>query len=544
MTDSTAELMLDAGGIAKAYGAVVALRDASLAVRSGEVHALMGANGAGKSTFVKILTGAVRPDRGRIKVRGRESTASSPREARRLGLVSVYQEPSLLPDLDLRSNLRLTDTPVEPFRHWLNELGHPQLDLSTLSREVPLASLRIVDLARALAIEPDVLLLDEMTAALPADLTERVLDVIGRQRGGKGSIVFISHRMIEIAAICDRATVLREGATVGVVDVTTGSEERIVELMLGKVGELPERTEASRQAVARGEGAAARLAGKSLASGTALEDVSFEVYPGEVLGVVALEGQGQDELFDILAGAIRPSSGEVLVDGSTATFRHPADAIRAGVVYIAADRAEALLMQRSVRENISLPGVATLRRWGPIDLGRERGKVGRAVEMLQIDARAGAEVRRLSGGNQQKVTIARWVTDGVHTMLCFDPTRGIDIRTKNQIYVLLRDLAEAGAAILLYTSELKEIQLVCDRVIVIFGGKVVAELDARNADEPRLLRAAYNLKADAELPEETIAEASSEGDQEDAADEGAAASSPPPPPPVEAGAGSDAETDR
>ena len=498
--------MLDAGGIAKAYGAVVALRDASLAVRSGEVHALMGANGAGKSTFVKILTGAVRPDRGRIKVRGRESTASSPREARRLGLVSVYQEPSLLPDLDLRSNLRLTDTPVEPFRHWLNELGHPQLDLSTLSREVPLASLRIVDLARALAIEPDVLLLDEMTAALPADLTERVLDVIGRQRGGKGSIVFISHRMIEIAAICDRATVLREGATVGVVDVTTGSEERIVELMLGKVGELPERTEASRQAVARGEGAAARLAGKSLASGTALEDVSFEVYPGEVLGVVALEGQGQDELFDILAGAIRPSSGEVLVDGSTATFRHPADAIRAGVVYIAADRAEALLMQRSVRENISLPGVATLRRWGPIDLGRERGKVSRAVEMLQIDARAGAEVRRLSGGNQQKVTIARWVTDGVHTMLCFDPTRGIDIRTKNQIYSLLRDLASAGAAVLIYTSELKEIQLVCDRVVVIFGGRVVGELDAADADEPALLRAAYNLKSDALMPEEIAAE--------------------------------------
>ena len=193
MTDTTAELMLDAAGIAKAYGAVVALRDASLAVRPGEVHALMGANGAGKSTFVKILTGAVRPDRGQIKLRGRDRTASSPREARRLGLVSVYQEPAVLPDLDLRSNLRLTDTPVEPFRHWLNELGHPQLDLSTLAREVPLASLRIVDLARALAIEPDVLLLDEMTAALPADLTERVLDVIGRQRGGKGELEQLLH---------------------------------------------------------------------------------------------------------------------------------------------------------------------------------------------------------------------------------------------------------------------------------------------------------------------------------------------------------------
>jgi len=536
MTETTAELMLDAAGIAKAYGAVVALRDASLAVRPGEVHALMGANGAGKSTFVKILTGAVRPDRGHIKVRGRDSAASSPREARRLGLVSVYQEPSLLPDLDLRSNLRLTDTPVDAFRHWLNELGHPSLDLSTLARDVPLASLRIVDLARALAIEPDVLLLDEMTAALPADLTEHVLDVVGRQRGGTGSVVFISHRMIEIAAICDRATVLREGATVGVVDVSAGSEERIVELMLGNVDELAERTEASRQAVARGEGATARLAGKSLASGTALEDVSFGVYPGEVLGVVALEGQGQDELFDILAGAIRPSNGDVLVDGAPVSFGHPADAIRAGVVYIAADRAEALLMQRSVRENISLPGVATLRRWGPIDLGRERGKVRRAVEMLQIDARAGAEVRRLSGGNQQKVTIARWVTDGVHTMLCFDPTRGIDIRTNNQIYILLRVLAEAGAAILLYTSELKEIQLVCDRVIVIFGGKVVAELDARDADEPRLLRAAYNLRADAELPEETIAESSADGGPVDAAVEDEAA---PVPPRVEAGTGAE-----
>src|SRR6476619_7085550 len=235
MTNSTAELMLDAGGIAKAYGAVVALRDASLAVRSGEVHALMGANGAGKSTFVKILTGAVRPDRGHIKVRGRESAASSPREARRLGLVSVYQEPSLLPDLELRSNLRLTDTPVDAFRHWLNELGHPPLDLSTLARDVPLASLRIVDLARALAIEPDVLLLDEMTAALPADLTEHVLEVIGRTRGSDRSVIFISHRLIEIGAVCDRATVLREGVTVGVVDVTAGSEDRIVALMLGDI---------------------------------------------------------------------------------------------------------------------------------------------------------------------------------------------------------------------------------------------------------------------------------------------------------------------
>jgi ribose transport system ATP-binding protein len=187
-------------------------------------------------------------------------------------------------------------------------------------------------------------------------------------------------------------------------------------------------------------------------------------------------------------------------------FHHPADAIRAGLVYVAADRAEALLMQRSVRENIALPFSTRLRRWGLINLGDERKRVDGAISTLQIDTRAKGEVRRLSGGNQQKVTIARWVAGGVETMLCFDPTRGIDIRTKAQIYVLLRDLAEAGAAVLLYTSELKEVELVCDRAIVIFGGRVVAEIDAADADEAGLLRAAYNLRADARMPEQLAAE--------------------------------------
>lgn len=504
MTITATDLMLEATGVSKTYGAVVALRSASLAVLPGEVHALMGANGAGKSTLVKILTGAVRPDGGRIAVRGRERTVHSPAEARRGGLVSVYQEPSIIPDLDIRANLRLTDTPLEPFRHWLAELGLGDLDLSSMARRLPLASLRIIDLARALAIEPDVLMLDEMTAALPANLTERVLEVVGSRRGGERSVVFISHRLSEIASVCDRATVLREGETVGVVDVTAGSDERIVELMLGQIiHEMPAVAEAT--AGHRGTGATPRLAVRGISSGTKLRDVSFDLYPGEVLGVVALEGQGQDELFDILAGSERPGSGELLVDGSAASFRHPADAIRAGLVYVAADRAEALLMQRSVRENIALPFTARIGRWGLIDLGAERQKVDQAVTKLQIDARAGSEVRRLSGGNQQKVTIARWVADGVHTMLCFDPTRGIDIRTKQQIYLLLRDLAEAGAAVLLYTSELKEVQLVCDRAIVIFGGRVVAEVGAVDADEATLLRAAYHLRSDAPMPEQVAA---------------------------------------
>ena len=511
MTETTSDLLLDASGVAKHYGAVAALRAASLAVRPGEVHALMGANGAGKSTLVKILTGAVRPDGGTIVVRGRPYAAHSPAEARRVGIVSVYQEPSLVPDLDIASNLRLTRTPVEPCRHWLAELGIPTLDLRATARTLPLATLRVIDLARALAIEPDVLMLDEMTAALPADLTERVLEVVGRRRGSSQSVIFISHRMIEIAAVCDRATVLREGETVGVVDVEEGSEEQIVKLMLGDVPPEPAARAASGAgaAVAATPGGAEtktpRIRAQGLALGTKLADVSFDLYAGEVLGVVALEGQGQDELFDILAGSERPRSGQVAVDGTAVSFRHPGDAIRAGLVYVPADRAEALLMQRSVRENIALPFTAPFRGWGPIDARAESKRVALAVETLQIDTRAQSEVRRLSGGNQQKVTIARWVAGGVRTLLCFDPTRGIDIGTKRQIYELLRELAGAGAAVLFYTSELKEIQLACDRTIVIFGGRVVAEIAIEDADEKALLRAAYDLPPDATMPEEVAA---------------------------------------
>lgn len=501
---TTGEYLLEATNVSKRYGAVVALNSASLHVRPGEAHALMGANGAGKSTLIKVLTGAVRPEEGTITLRGKERTSHSPAEARRSGLVSVYQEPALIPDLDISSNLRLTQTPLEPFRHWIDELGLEHLDLSTEARNLPLASLRIIDLARALAIEPDVLMLDEMTAALPANLTERVLEVVNAQRGGESSIIFISHRMTEIGSVCDRATVLREGETVGVVDVTPASAHQIVELMLGEVAEqMADRVEGLEEA-AQPRAERPRLQVRGLGSSTRLSSVSFDLHPGEVLGVVALEGQGQDELFDILAGSERPQAGEIRVDGKEVSFRHPADAIQAGLVYIAADRAEALLMQRSVRENIALPFSVRMRRWGPISSRKEKPKVDKAIETLQIDTRAQNEVRLLSGGNQQKVTIARWVAGGVGTMLCFDPTRGIDIRTKQQIYPLLRELAGAGAAILLYTSELSEIQLACDRAIVIFGGEVVAEIDAAAADEAALLRAAHNLSPGSPLPQDMV----------------------------------------
>jgi ribose transport system ATP-binding protein len=489
------EPLLQAAGVAKNYGAVAALRNASLELRAGEVHALMGANGAGKSTFVKILTGAIRPSAGRILIRGREHAVHSPAEARRAGLVSVYQEPSLIPDLDVLSNLRLTGTPVEPFRQWVRELGIPDLDLREAARDVPLAHLRVLDLARALAARPDVLLLDEMTAALPANLAERVLAVVREQSRAGRSVIFISHRFVEIAALCDRATVLRDGETVGVVPIEPNVEEHIVELMLGA---RVEKRRLGGQAPAKaGSALPPRLSVRSLSVGARLQDVSFTLAPGEVAGVVALEGQGQDELFGALAGSVRPTGGAIEVDGQPVAFRHPADAIARSIAFVPGDRAEALLMQRSVRENIALPFSARLRDWGPLKRKRERVDVLAAIQRLQIDTRAQREVQRLSGGNQQKVTIARWIAAGAKTILCFDPTRGIDVRTKNEIYKLMRDLAAQGHSILFYTSELEEVQLACDRAIVIFGGRVVDVMPVEIADEAALTRAAYGLARDA-----------------------------------------------
>lgn len=489
----TTNPLLGATGVVKTYGAVVALRNASLSVLPGEVHALMGANGAGKSTLVKILTGAIRADAGHVLIRGEARDVRSPADARRAGLLPVYQEPSLIPDLDVASNLRLTGTPVEPFRAWVRELGIPDLDIRETARDIPLAVLRVLDLARALAVEPDVLLLDEMTAALPANLAEKVLEVVRRQGDSGRSVIFISHRFVEISALCDRATVLRDGETVGVVDIEPGVEERIVEMMLGaKIEKTGVAARQASRAASTGE-SRPRLGVANLRVGTKLNDVSFDLANGEVAGVIALEGQGQDELFAALAGSIRPSGGTIEVDGKPVKFAHPADAIRAGIVYVPGDRTEALTMQRSVRENIALPFSAALCNWGPINMAQERSRVVNAIERLQIDTRAQREVQRLSGGNQQKVTIARWIAAEAQTILCFDPTRGIDVGTKQEIYKLLRELADQCKSVLFYTSELEEVQRVCDRVIVIFGGRVVDVFPVELADEPALMRAAYGL---------------------------------------------------
>ncbi|MCW2635180.1 MAG: sugar transporter ATP-binding protein [Blastococcus sp.] len=483
--------LLEVRDVAKSYGAVRALVSADLTVSPGEIHALLGANGAGKSTLVKILSGALRPDSGTIAVAGREVRFSSPVDARRAGIAPVFQDPALVPHLSVADNFTLTGTDRAAVRPWLDRL-ELDVDLAERVNALPLALLRMLDLARALAHDPQLLLLDEMTAALPSDYADRVFAVMREWRDRGRSVLFISHRLTEVREICDRATVLRDGRAVDTHRTAEGSEARIVGAMLGERAARVDLPMAERGPAAV-PGARPRLEVEELVAGRRLKGVSLSVAPGEVLGVVSLEGQGEDDLFLALAGDLRPKSGRVLVEGTPVRGRHPIQAIRRGITLVPSDRQHAVLPQRSIRENLALPLYSSMRSWGWISDRAERRAVDKAVEELEIDMRAAGQAKQLSGGNQQKLTIGRWLVGGYDVMLCFDPTRGIDVGTKHQIYRLLRQQAAEGRSVLMFTSELREVRIVCDRVVVLHDGRIVAEMPAAEADEERLLHAMHDL---------------------------------------------------
>ncbi len=483
--------LLATRAVAKSFGNVIALRSVDLEVAPGEVHALLGANGAGKSTFVKILSGVHQADTGEIEVEGRAVHLTSPTAAVDAGLATVFQDPALIPDLTVAQNLRLTDIDETDVREWLQRMEVTNLDFDALIRELPLPVLRLLDLARALALEPSLLLLDEITAALPADQAEHVFTVMEdwRQRGR--SVLFITHRLGEVMRMCDRATVLRDGRTVASVVPQQVGESGLVEAMLGEVA----RAEPAAAARTRGERGHVALEAVEVTSGDKVNGVSFQLHAGEVLGLAALEGQGQDRLFEVLAGDRRPDGGEIIVNGEPMRARSPFDAVSRGVVLVPPDRLLALLPKRPVRENLGLPLYNRMKSWFSL-AGDEKERVTNAIDRLSIDTRAARQAGRLSGGNQQKVVVGRWLAAGFRVLLCFDPTRGIDVKTKAQIYDLLRELAADGAAVLLYTSELAEIPLVCDRVQVLYRGAIVDEQPAETATEESLLTAAHGISAE------------------------------------------------
>ncbi|MFP4072517.1 MAG: sugar ABC transporter ATP-binding protein [Actinomycetota bacterium] len=485
---STAPL-LATRAIAKNFGSVVALRGVDMSVDSGEIHALLGANGAGKSTLVKILSGVHRPTAGEVTVKGETVTLREPAHSRDAGLATVFQDPALLPHLTVDENLRLTGVARDEIVGWLERMDVKHIDFGALIGDLPLPMLRLLDLARALAREPELLMLDEITAALPADQAEHVFDVMGEWKQRGHSVMFITHRLGEVMRMCDRATVLRDGANVAEVVPSDVGEAGLVEAMLGEAV-------AETEPVASGPGAAVDapvvLETVDLRSREQVKGVSLELRAGEVLGIAALEGQGQDRLFELLSGDRRPESGQIYVNGEELDARSPFDAVGSGVVLIPSDRLHALLPKRPVRENLGIPLYNRVRKWFSL-ASDEKERVQSAVDRLSIDTRAAKQAIRLSGGNQQKLVVGRWLASGFKVLLCFDPTRGIDVGTKQQIYELLRELADDGAAVLLYTSELAEVPLACDRVLVMYDGRIVSEQPAASATEEALLSAAHGL---------------------------------------------------
>jgi ribose transport system ATP-binding protein len=486
---SKPKLLLATQAIAKSYGPVTALRSVDLTVRSGEIHALLGANGAGKSTLVKILAGVQPADQGVLRVEGQIVRFRTPADALHAGIATVFQDPALIPDLTVAQNLRLSRIDMARFRDGLARFALEELDLTALVRELPLETLRVVDLVRAVARQPHVLLLDELTAALTAEQAERVFALLRDWKKQGRSAVLITHRLAEVMHICDQATILRDGRNVAELAPANVTEHQLVEAMLG--ASLEPTSAASRSKRPDGN---TLLEVRGLTARHLLQGVSFAVRSGEILGLVALEGQGQERLFDLLSGNRQPTAGEIWVNGTRCQFRSPYDAVRRGVVLVPGDRVIALLPNQSVQHNLAIPLFGKWTSWWRLPRNEET-QIQRAVEQLSIDTRAAAQVRRLSGGNQQKVVLGRWLVGGFRTLLCFDPTRGIDIQTKHEIYARLRELAAQGAAIVLYTSELAEIGLVCDRVLVLHRGRIVDEQDASHATESSLLTAAHGLEA-------------------------------------------------
>jgi ribose transport system ATP-binding protein len=495
-----------ATGVDRAFGGVQALRGASFAARPGEIHALAGENGAGKSTLIKVLCGLISADGGEVEILGQPvRRVVEPDVRRRLGVATAFQELSLIPDLTVAENLLLREPPRGRFglvrrRHLvpeadaiLHRCGVDYIDSRVTTSELSVAHRQVIELVRALASEPRVLILDEPTAALQDRQVEWLSAHMRRLRDEGCCVIFTSHRWREIEALADRVTVFRNGTDVATRDRITEAEA--VTLMSGRTfeGTYPDVAR-----VVRGE-VALRV---SDLRGGRLAGVSFELRRGEILGVGGLAGQGQRDLFLTIFGARRASGGAIEVDGRTVTIRRPRDAIRAGVgiAYVPEDRkAEGLLLPLSIRDNIALATLPRRSARGFVRRGAEASEVASMVEQLRIGAgRATSQaVGTLSGGNQQKVLMARWLLTNARVLLLFDVTRGVDAATKHDIYELIGDLADRGTAILFHSTETEEIANLCHRVIVLREGRVSVELDGPVRDAERIVSASLKEVPDA-----------------------------------------------
>ncbi|MDR5769993.1 sugar ABC transporter ATP-binding protein [Caballeronia sp. LZ028] len=506
-------------GISKSYGGAVALDHAELSVRRGRIHAVLGENGAGKSTLLKVMSGVVQPDEGTMQLDGREVSFASPAAANAAGIVCVYQELSLIPDLSVADNIFASNPPRRfgiidrrtqrrQAESALARAGAADINPLTKVRDLPLSRQQMVELAKGLAREPRILILDEATSALTAADVARVIDVLKRLREEGLALLFISHRMHEVKALADECTVFRNGRHVMSFEAGTRSDNEVVEMMIGRKYQhvFPDKPEGK---PASGGGAQPVLACRDLAWNDVLRGVSFSLRRGEILGLGGLDGQGQRELLLALFGVLRGCAGEIEIDGRSVSIASPAAARadRIGMALIPEDRkTEGLMLPMSVRENLSFAALDRMSTAGVIDRARQRTFVDRMMQLLAIKSfSVDAAVGSLSGGNQQKVVIAKWLVRQPRILLLCDPTRGIDVGTKQEIYQLLRRLADEGAAIIFYSTDYDELIGCCDRVLVLYEGRIKKELAGPAITEQSLIASALDLPAGQVSPSTGVA---------------------------------------
>ncbi|MFD8232140.1 sugar ABC transporter ATP-binding protein [Streptomyces sp. NPDC059696] len=489
--------LLSMSGITKSFPGVRALDGVDLDVQAGEVHCLLGQNGAGKSTLIKVLAGAHQPDTGSIRWRGEEVTLRSPINAMRLGIATIYQELDLVEHLSVAENVHLGHEPTTAgfvvrgrtarasTAALLKRLGHAEIDPARLVGRLSAAQQQIVSMARALSHDVRLIVMDEPSAALDPDEVDNLFRIVGDLTAAGVAVVYISHRLEEIRRIGDRVTVLKDGRAVanGLPAKSTPTRE-VVALMTGRNVEyvFPDRP----LSPPPGEPV---LTVRGLSRQGEFEPLDLEVRPGEIVGLAGLVGSGRSEILETVYGARKPTAGQVRVGGRALKPGSVRAAVRAGLGLAPEERkAQALLMLESVTRNVSVSSMSRFARGGWIDRGAELGAARAATRELSLRPdNPAVPVRTLSGGNQQKAVLARWLLRGCKVLLLDEPTRGVDVGARAELYAVIRRLADEGLAVLLVSSEVPEVLGLADRVLVLREGRVVHTAPARELDEHRVL---------------------------------------------------------
>ncbi len=492
-------------GVSKRYGGVHALEKAELSVTPGRIHAILGENGAGKSTCIKIMSGVVAPDEGHMTMEGREVAFASPSAANDAGIVCIFQELSLVPDLSVADNIVIINPPTRfglIDRREQRRIAEAALaragaeDIHPLAqvKDLPLSRRQLVEIAKALQRQPRILILDEATSALTAADVAKIFAVLKRLRSEGLALLYISHRMHEIAELADDCTVFRNGRNVATYKAGTKTDNEVVELMIGR--EYSHIFPPKQPPVPQAKPPV--LECRNLSWTERLRDISLSVRAGEVVGLGGLDGQGQRELLLALFGVLAGCSGEVLIDGKPTSISSPsvAKSSKIGMALIPEDRkTEGLMLPMTVRDNLTFASLGRMSKGGIIDRTAEQRLIDDMIKLLGIRT-AGPDipVGALSGGNQQKVVIGKWLMNQPRIILLNDPTRGIDVGTKQEMYQLLRNLADAGAAILFYSTDYDELIGCCDRVLVLYDGQLKRELIGAEITERALIASALNVR--------------------------------------------------